>query len=271
MNLGVFQIDAFTNELFKGNPAAVCVLDEPLDEKLYQSIAAEMNLSETAFAIATQEDGIYDLRWFTPEVEVPLCGHGTLSAAFVIFNHFCDRTDLSFRSKSGLLKAFFEKDKIILEFPVNKPVQTDVHEGLSFALNYDKPFTEFYSQESGFVCLLLEDEGEVFSLEPDFHQLGQLDFDFEIHGLIVTAKSSSEQYDFVSRTFVPWEGIDEDPVTGSSHTVLGPLWAEKLDKKMLTAYQASKRGGVLHLDCSTEKSIRISGQAVQFLKGIITL
>ncbi len=271
MNLGIFQIDAFTNELFKGNPAAVCVLDEPLSEELYQNIAAEMNLSETAFAISTEEDGLYDLRWFTPEVEVPLCGHGTLSAAFVIFNNFCDRADLSFRSKSGLLKAFHEKDKITLEFPSNKPVQTDINEGLSFALNCDKEFKQFYSQESGFICLLFEQEGEVLSLEPDFQQLRQMDFDFDIHGLIVTAKSDSDEYDFISRTFVPWEGIDEDPVTGSSHTVLGPLWAEKLDKKVLTAYQASKRGGVLYLNCMSDKRIKISGQAVQVLKGIITL
>src|SRR6056297_2405620 len=137
MNLGIFQIDAFTNQLFKGNPAGVCVLEEPLSEELYQNIAAEMNLSETAFVISTDEEGIYDLRWFTPEVEVPLCGHGTLSAAFVLSNDYCDRNE------------------IILDFPLNKPVETQVHEKFSFALNYNKTFKEYYSENSGFVCLLL--------------------------------------------------------------------------------------------------------------------
>ena len=271
MNLGIFQIDAFTNEIFKGNPAAVCVLEEPLSEALYQNIAAEMNLSETAFAIATIEEGVYDLRWFTPEVEVPLCGHGTLSAAYVLSNDYCDHNELTFRTKSGILTATCNGQKIILEFPMNKPIETEVHEKFAFALNYSKTFKEYYSETSGFVCLLLEEELDVRTLDPDFHQLKQMDFDFDIHGLIVTAKSDTDEYDFVSRTFVPWEGIDEDPVTGSAHTVLGPLWAEQLEKKKLTAYQASKRGGILHLDCSSDKRIKIAGEAVQVFKGIITV
>ncbi|MFW6262762.1 MAG: PhzF family phenazine biosynthesis protein [Thermotogota bacterium] len=271
MNLGIFQIDAFTNEVFKGNPAGVCVLEEPLSEELYQNIAAEMNLSETAFVIATDEQGVYDLRWFTPEVEVPLCGHGTLSAAFVLSQDYCDQNELVFKTKSGILKALCDKNKITLDFPMNKPVETEIHEKFAFALNYNKPFKEYYSETSGFVCLLLEEELDVRSLDPDFHQLKQIDFDFDIHGLIVTAKSGSDKYDFVSRTFVPWEGIDEDPVTGSAHTVLGPLWAEKLEKTKLTAYQASRRGGFLYLDCSSDKRIKISGEAVQVFKGIITV
>jgi len=271
MNLGIFQIDAFTNKLFKGNPAGVCILEEPLSEVLYQNIAAEMNLSETAFAIATDEEGIYDLRWFTPEVEVPLCGHGTLSAAYVLFNDYCDRNDLIFRTKSGELRAQCNKSKITLDFPMNKPVETEIHEKFAFALNYNKPYKEYYSENSGFVCLLLEEELDVLALDPDFYQLKQMDFDFDIHGLIVTAKSNDEAYDFVSRTFVPWEGINEDPVTGSSHTVLGPFWAEKIEKKEMIAYQASKRGGYLYLDCSSDKRIKISGEAVQVFKGIITV
>lgn len=271
MNLGIFQIDAFTNKLFKGNPAGVCVLEEPLSEELYQNIAAEMNLSETAFAISTDEEGIYDLRWFTPEVEVPLCGHGTLSAAFVLSNDYCDRNELIFRTKSGKLRAQCDGNKITLDFPLNKPVETKVHEKFSFALNYNKSFKEYYSENSGFICLLLEEESDVRSLDPDFHQLKQMNFDFDIHGLIVTAKSDTDEYDFVSRTFVPWEGIDEDPVTGSAHTVLGPLWADKLEKTELTAYQASKRGGILHLDCSSDKRIKIAGEAIQVFKGILTV
>jgi len=271
MNLGIFQVDAFTNELFKGNPAGVCVLDDPLSEELYQNIAAEMNLSETAFVIATDEEGIYDLRWFTPVVEVPLCGHGTLSAAFVLSNDYCDRNEMIFRTKSGELLARCDKNRIVLDFPMNKPVPTECHEKFSFALNYNQSFEEYYSENSGFVCLVLEEASDVRSLDPDYHQLKQMDFDFEIHGLIVTAKSDTDEYDFVSRTFVPWEGIDEDPVTGSAHTVLGPLWAEKLEKTQLTAYQASKRGGFLYLDCSSDKRIKISGEAVQVFKGIITV
>jgi len=271
MNLGIYQIDAFTTEIFKGNPAGVCVLGEPLEDNLYQQIAAEMNLSETAFAVATEDEGIYDLRWFTPEVEVPLCGHGTLSASFVLTHDYCDRKELTFRTKSGILKAFCDENRITLEFPLNKPVEIPSHEKLAFALNYSKPFKEYYSQSSGFVCLLLDDESDVRTLDPDFHQLRQMDFDFDIHGLIVTARSNNEDYDFVSRTFVPWEGINEDPVTGSAHTVLGPLWAQILEKTELKAYQASKRGGFLYLDCSSDKHIRITGDAVQVFKGVITV
>jgi len=204
-------------------------------------------------------------------VEVPLCGHGTLSAAFVLSQDYCDRNELIFRTKSGELLALCEKNKITLDFPMNKPVEQKVHEKFAFALNYNNPYKEYYSESSGFVCLLMDEELDVRTLDPDFHLLRQIDFDFAIHGLIVTAKSDSDEYDFVSRTFVPWEGIDEDPVTGSSHTVLGPLWAEKLEKKELTAYQASKRGGILHLDCSSDKRIKISGEAIQVFKGIMTV
>ncbi len=272
MKIPLYQIDAFTEDPFKGNPAAVCPTENALEDELYQHIAAEMNLSETAFIHPAGKEGlqqssVFHLRWFTPETEVPLCGHGTLSAAYVLFTEYKISGTITFLTKSGELRAGYEDGQVIMDFPVNRPEKIAVAETLKEPLNLTTNFTTYLNKEQGFLMLLLESEKDVVSLTPDFGKLRKVRFPFEIHGLIVTAASDHE-CDFSSRVFVPWEGIDEDPVTGSAHTVLGPFWSEKLNKKRLTAFQASKRGGVLELEVGRER-MSIKGNAVKTIEGII--
>ncbi|MFZ6034259.1 MAG: PhzF family phenazine biosynthesis protein [Melioribacter sp.] len=258
MELDIYQVDAFTSELFKGNPAAVVPLENWLDDNLMQKIAAENNLSETAFFIKNGDN--YKIRWMTPVSEVPLCGHATLAAAFVIFN-FIEKNArvLNFVSKSGLLSVSKENDYLTLDFPSHKPKPTAAPEG-TFECFGRKPIE---SLEDGFFLLLIfDDEDFVRNYIPDIEAIKKL----HRHAVIISARG--KEVDFVSRVFVPNEGIDEDPVTGSAHTVLTPYWSEKLDKKTLTARQVSKRGGELICHYLEDRT-RIKGNAVLYLKGKI--
>jgi PhzF family phenazine biosynthesis protein len=254
----IYQVDAFTSTLFEGNPAAVCVLDEWPDDTLMQSISAENNLSETAFVVKSGAD--FGIRWFTPQVEVDLCGHATLASAYVVFNELdYPENEIRFHSKyKGILGVYRQGDQIILDFPAEQVTPADPVEAIEKGIGI-KPLGIYEGDTK--VIAEVEKEEDVVNLRLDFSEIAKLD-----KGLIVTAPGN--QVDFVSRFFVPQYGINEDPVTGSAHTLLTPFWSQKLNKKELTARQLSTRGGELH--CSDEGSrVRIGGTARMYLKGDI--
>jgi len=252
-----FIIDAFTSELFKGNQAGVCLLDEWLPDNTMQKIAFENNLSETAF-IVTQSSH-YDLRWFTPTVEVDLCGHATLAAAFVIFN-FVDTntTAVQFETKSGLLTVAKIDDMYALDFPARKPTSVQLTAAMSEAIGV--PALEAHLSRD--LLLVLENEQQVRGLVPNFDLIKQLDY----FAVVVTAKG--DNVDFVSRFFTPRGGVPEDPVTGSAHCSLIPFWAERLNKNKLVAQQLSARGGTLYCQ-NCDSRVKIAGKAVLYLQGKI--
>lgn len=259
MKLDLFQVDAFTEKVFSGNPAAVVPLENWIAEELMQKIASENNLSETAFFVKI--DDKYEIRWFTPANEVPLCGHATLASSFVIFNILkLENERIVFSSKSGDLIITKSDELITLNFPVNRPMPADLPDGLVDAIGVvpqEILFNDAY-------LAVLENEEQVRRLVPNYSFFPK----FEIHGLIVTARA--KDYDFVSRFFVPAEGIPEDPVTGFAHTILTPYWSEKLGKTKMSAYQASPRGGELIVENLGER-VNISGKAAFYMKGEISI
>jgi PhzF family phenazine biosynthesis protein len=257
--LKIFQVDAFTDKPFSGNPAAVCILPEPRDEIWMQKVAREMNLSETAF-LHEQEDG-FSLRWFTPSVEVDLCGHATLASAHTLWETgMLDRQQQArFHTRSGLLTAESRGDEVELNFPATPEEPTRAPSGLSEALG----LVPDYIGKSKFDYLLeVASEELVRKLTPDFSLLRKL----PIRGIIVTSAADSPDYDFVSRFFAPAVGVDEDPVTGSAHCCLGPFWSKKSGKSHLIAYQASPRGGIVRVKVEGDR-VYLSGKAVTVLKG----
>ncbi|MDH4198080.1 MAG: PhzF family phenazine biosynthesis protein [Candidatus Aminicenantes bacterium] len=261
MNIPIFQVDAFTTEPFKGNPAGVCLLREAADPAWMQNVAKEMNLSETAFLVP-RRDG-FDLRWFTPQVEVELCGHATLSSAHVLWEEKVLAPDQTarFQTVSGLLTATRDGEWIELDFPARPPrsASPDWTPDLVAALGV-KPSYIGLSKED--VIVEVADEATVRKLEPDIAALAGV----PARGVIVTSRAATPGFDFVSRFFAPAVGIAEDPVTGSSHTVLAPFWTERLRKPKLAAYQASARGGVLRVRLAKDR-VKIAGQAVTVIKG----
>ena len=259
MKIPAYQIDAFTNHIFAGNPAAVCPLDAWLEKDRMQAIAQENNLSETAFFVP--EDKGYHIRWFTPVTEVDLCGHATLASAFVVFNYLNQSTrQVEFNSRSGKLIVMKENDRLAMNFPAQPPEACETHPALIEALGKDP--LEVLVSEDYFVIFSVEQD--ILDLRPDMEKLKRVD----LRGIVVTAKGN--QADFVSRFFAPKFGVHEDPVTGSAHCALIPYWAKQLGKKNLLAHQISQRGGELF--CRDEGTrVVIAGQAVLFMKGIITL
>lgn len=255
MNIPIYTVDAFTDKPFSGNPAGVCVLDSPLDEKLMQKIAFEMNLSETAF-LNKKDDGSYSLRWFTPSVEVDLCGHATLASSHILWETGKEdkSAELRFHTRSGILKANFRNGAIELDFPVieSKPIETP--KGLVKALGVE-PVNVFRTQWN--YIAELDSEDTVRNVKPDFAVLKSL----EAWGTIITAKASEPGYDFVSRFFAPAKGVPEDPVTGSAHCALGPYWMKKLAKNSFRAFQASARGGTVGVRVE-ENRVFLTGNAV---------
>lgn len=260
MAIRVVQVDAFTDRPFSGNPAAVVVLDEPGDPGWMQNVALEMNLSETAFLVR-RADGAFDLRWFTPRVEVDLCGHATLASAHVLWEdaHLAPEAQARFHTRSGLLTADRRDGAIVLDFPATPEKKAEPPAGLLEALGA-RPL---YVGKNAFDYLVeVASEEEVRALKPDFGALGAV----RARGIIVTSHASSPGFDFVSRFFAPAAGINEDPVTGSAHTTLGPFWAGRLGKRSLRAYQASPRGGVVEVELAGDR-VRLGGQAVTVLRG----
>lgn len=259
MGLTIFQVDAFTDKPFAGNPAAVCVLPEPRDARWMQSVAQEMNLSETAFLLK-QVDG-FNLRWFTPAMEVDLCGHATLASAHVLWEsgHLKQTDQARFSTRSGLLTAERMGDWIELDFPAEPDAPATAPPDLAKALGV----TPKYVGKNRLDYLVEVDcEATVRNLKPDFIMLGKI----PTRGFIVTSLASSPGYDFVSRFFAPGAGINEDPVTGSAHCCLGPFWGRRIAKTALMAYQASPRGGIIQVRVSG-KRVHLGGKAVTVLRG----
>lgn len=259
----MLQIDAFTDRPFAGNPAAVCLLDMEADAEWMQSVAAEMNLSETAFVLPLDDD--YQLRWFTPTIEVPLCGHATLASAHALwFTGVVPRQEsIRFQSLSGLLTATLNGEMIELDFPAAPVTETEPPAGLLEALNVAPVFVGQSESDS---VVVVESERVVREMKPDLRLLSKVD----CRGVMVTSTSSDRAFDFVSRFFAPQSGIDEDPVTGSAHCSLGPYWGERLGKISLTACQASARGGVVRMWLDNDRVI-LGGQAVTVLQGELLL
>lgn len=261
MALRIVTVDAFTDTPFAGNPAAVCVLPEERDEAWMKQVAREMNLSETAF-LRKSEDG-YRLRWFTPAVEVELCGHATLASAHALWEegHAPAGQEIRFHTRSGLLTAARDGRHIELDFPATPPSPCDAPAGLLEALGAGAPMQAKAVQKSRFDYLVeLESEAEVRALRPDHSALRSLG----ARGIMVTARGEG-QFDVVSRFFAPGSGIDEDPVTGSAHCCLGPYWAAKLGKTALDCYQASERGGVVRVKVAGDR-VKLQGLAVTVMR-----
>jgi PhzF family phenazine biosynthesis protein len=261
MGLTITQVDAFADKPFTGNPAAVCLLEQPRDGAWMQLVAREMNLSETAF-LAKRERG-YDLRWFSPTVEIDLCGHATLASAHVLWEQGILRPDetVSFHTKSGVLPAKKEGTWIEMDFPATPAAPDTDHEleDMEAALgvkvkNLGRSRFDYLAE--------VESENALRSLEPDFTKIGRL----ITRGLIVTSAASGSDCDFVSRFFAPAAGINEDPVTGSAHCCLGPFWSERFGRDSLIGYQASTRGGFVRTRCQGDR-VLISGQAVTVMRG----
>jgi len=260
MKLPIYQVDAFTNKLFGGNPAAVMPLDKWLDDSVMQNIAAENNLAETAFFI--KEENHYHIRWMTPTIEVPLCGHATLAAAYVIFNYYEKESNkIKFTSLGGDLFVEREGDLLSLDFPANKPHATE----------RPKEIFECFGKEpveilaNGFYLFVVFDSEEFIRTYTP-----KMDLIKKIHHSAVIISAKGREADYVSRMFAPNSGIDEDPVTGSAHTVSVPYWSEKLGKKKLNALQVSKRGGELFCEDLVSR-IKIAGKAKLYLVGNIYL
>lgn len=259
MRIPIYQIDAFTNEKFKGNPAAVCPLEEWIEDDLMQKIAEENNLSETAFFV--KRGNIYELRWFTPEEEIDLCGHATLATAYVIFKYLQkDINKISFETKSGILEVFRNADLLTMIFPSRKGEKCEIPKELITGLG--KEPKELYKSRD--YMAVFEKEEDIKNLKLNMEELERLD----AFGIIVTAKGKT--VDFVSRYFAPKAGVSEDPVTGSAHCTLVPYWKEILNKSQFTAVQLSPRGGKLYCTDLGEQ-IEISGQAVSYLEGYIDI
>ena len=260
MPLKITQVDAFTREPFGGNPAAVCLLAHGAEAPWMQRVAREMNLSETAFLVP-RDDGGFNLRWFTPAVEVDLCGHATLASAHVLWeeNQLAPNAPAVFHTLSGRLSAILRDGWIEMDFPAEPDAAAPAPDGLADAVGAEPT----YVGRNRFDYLVAVDaEATVRRLAPDFRRLGEID----ARGVIVTARAETEGFDFVSRFFAPCAGIDEDPVTGSAHCCLGPYWQRRLGRDTFTAWQASERGGLVKVGVRGER-VTLSGQAVTVLRG----
>jgi len=259
MEITLYQIDAFTGHVFGGNPAAVCPLHEWIGDSLMQKIAEENNLSETAFFV--KRDNHYEIRWFTPAVEIELAGHPTLAASYVIFN-YCNHSSstINFVSKSGELIVERDGDLIKMNFPVLEATRAKANDLLNRALGLE-PVELYLSRD---YLAVFKSQSDILSIDPDFGLLKKLD----CLGIIVTAPG--DEADFVSRCFAPAVGINEDPVTGSAHSTLIPYWSKRLKKDVLHAYQLSKRGGELFCR-DLGGRVEIGGKAVPYLSGKIVI
>lgn len=259
MRVRCLQIDAFTDRPYAGNPAAVCLLEEDRDSDWMQAVAAEMNLSETAFVRAL-DDG-FELRWFTPAIEVDLCGHATLASAYALWAEgMVDQSQpIRFHTKSKVLTCTQDGDIIELDFPATPVLEAEPPAGLLGALGVQPTFVGKSKFDK---FLVVESEQAVRALNPDFAALRRI----STRGVIVTSTSDDPRFDFISRFFAPGAGIDEDPVTGSAHCCLGPYWSDQLGKTEMTAFQASARGGVVRVRVNRDR-VLLGGQAVTVMKG----
>jgi len=266
LGIPILHIDAFASEPFKGNPAAVCLLDEPWSAEWMQNVAAEMNLSETAFVVPRQDEG-FDLRWFTPAVEVPLCGHATLASAHALWEtgRLAQDKAARFYTLSGWLSATRNGDRIEMDFPALLSDKSELPKAVEEALKIEPLAVVANARKDGPGKFLveLESESAVRNLKPDFDKLRRA----VNAGVVITAPGDSK-YDFVSRYFACHIGIDEDPVTGAAHCMLAPYWAAKFGKPAMSAYQASARGGEISVRLNGDRVI-LGGGAVTILRGFL--
>jgi PhzF family phenazine biosynthesis protein len=280
--LPIYQVDAFSREPFKGNPAAVCLLPASLEDVLLQAIAAEMNLSETAFVMRLDEgpwteQSVFSLRWFTPQVEVRLCGHATLATAAVLFDVVAvEAPQVTFRTLGGDLVAGRARrgapgvQGLTLDFPLNSPVACEPPADVLDALGLERVEDAVHGAHTRDLLLRLSSAEAVRAVCPDVPRLLDAAGMAPYRGLMITAAGEGP-YDVVSRFFAPWVGIDEDPVTGSAHTLLAPYWAARLDKEELLAYQASARGGEVGMRLVGQERVELIGNAVVVLQGTLKL
>ena len=268
----IYQVDAFTDVPFKGNPAAVCLIMKEYSDEILQKIAAEMNLSETAFIYVPDIDKIketdtFRLRWFTPKIEVNLCGHATLASAAVLFFEVGITANIvNFDTLSGRLIAKRINQAIGLNFPLNDPEEIKPPQAFLDAIGIRKCLTAAYASEVKDILIELENETEVLKVTPNFSEMLKLELDVDVRGVIITSKGSNDT-DFVSRFFAPWVGINEDPVTGSAHTILTPYWSRKLSKNEMSARQLSERVGKLKVKLIENNRVEIIGKTSLVLKG----
>ena len=261
MKLSLYQIDAFANKLFGGNPAAVIPLTAWLDDVLMQQIALENNLSETVFIVPATKDADYEIRWFTPEVEINLCGHATLASAYVLFNILgFSKTEIKFSSKSGILKVKKDGDLIVMDFPSWKPERYNDYPAELSQILGGAEIVGVYKYRD--ILVELANEDAVKNCAPDFSLMKKY-----IDKMIITAPGKT--VDFVSRFFAPGVGIDEDPVTGSAHSQLIPFWSEKLNKNKMHALQLSKRGGEIWCEQLNADRVTMAGNGIYYMNGKI--
>ena len=259
MKIPTYQIDAFANKVFQGNPAAICPLNERLPDETLIAIAEENNLSETAYFIETNKG--FHIRWFTPTTEVDLCGHATLAAAYVIFNELgYKENSIVFESRSGKLNVKKDNDLLVMDFPAQPASDCELPVEIKQAFNIE-PVECLKSED---YILVFNNEDDILKAKPKLELLKNID----LRGVIITSRSKS--YDFISRFFAPKYGINEDPVTGSAHTQLIPYWAKKLSNNKLHAKQVSKRGGELFCELHNDR-VSIAGYAIKYLQGQIEI
>ncbi|VAW60522.1 Phenazine biosynthesis protein PhzF like [hydrothermal vent metagenome] len=259
MDIKIYQVDAFANHIFEGNPAAVCPLDSWLPDTLMQRIAAENNLSETAFFV--EQACIFHIRWFTPAAEVNLCGHATLASAKIIFDELnFSQPQIIFSSKSGKLLVSKQEEYLVMDFPAQLPIACETPEQLKEAFHH-APFQCFKHND---YFLIFSSEADITNAAPDMQLLREVDL------RAVCISAAGEHYDFVSRCFAPKYGIDEDPVTGSTFSQLAPYWSNVLNKKTLHAKQISARGGEVNVQDLGDR-VLISGKAVKYLSGTLSI
>lgn len=272
----IYQVDAFTSEAFKGNPAAVCILENDISDELMKNIAQEMNLSETAFVKPLKNSNIgkgnlFSLRWFTPEVEVDLCGHATIATSKVLFDEFNIKEQyIKYETKSGLLTAKKKDEKISLDFPIDKALDFNLTQDILDAMGIRSYSKAIIGEKTRKLVIEVKDKDNIINLKPNFEILKSLKFKSDVKGIGVTCRGN-EKYDFISRYFNPWAGINEDPVTGSVHTLLANYWSNKLNKMDMNAYQASNRSGEISLKLLENDRVRLSGEAVIVLRGELYL
>ncbi|UCE67592.1 MAG: PhzF family phenazine biosynthesis protein [Candidatus Zixiibacteriota bacterium] len=271
----IYQVDSFTNQPFRGNPAGVCILAKGLSDSLMQSIATEMNLSETAFCVPEQGNFLdadrFDLRWFTPVVEMDLCGHATLATAKILFDEYKNRSQsLHFFTKSGELIVEKAEGKLSMNFPCDMTEDAEISSDILKALGVEEIANTASSKNMNMKLIEVESAEIVKNLKPNFSDLRHVGETFENGGFLVTSRWGEEGFDIISRFFAPVYGLDEDPVTGAAHTVLGPYWAKKLGKNQIRSYQASARGGEVDVVVKGDR-VELIGDAVIVIKGEIYL
>jgi len=273
-NFPLYRVASFTGESYTGNPAGVCLLNQPLDDELIQSIATELNLPETAFLIvpnweALKSSTTFQLRWFSPKIETQVCGHSTWAAATILFREICNSAEqIVFETSYGTLPASNHENGICINFPTNLVEEVDPPRVLLSALGISQFKNILYSPKLRTLLIHLSGSDMVKSLKPQFSSMKEVVSQNPISGVIVTAPGT-DSFDFVSRFFAPWIGVNEDPVTGFAHTVLAPYWSDLLQKTKLLAYQASARGGIIDIRIKEDNRVNLSGDSIVFFRGNI--